>query len=73
MEETFVVDRIEEGIAICENQRNKTIIEIRASKLPKGVKEGDVIKYFDGIYRIDIEEQENIKKRIEKKMNSLWE
>lgn len=73
MEETLVVDRIEEDIAICENRRNKIIIEIKVSKLPEGIKEGDIIKYFDGVFRIDVEEQENIEKRIEDKMNSLWE
>ncbi len=73
MEETLVIDRIEGNIAVCENRRNGIIIEIEISKLPAHVKEGDIIKYFNGSYRIDKEEEKNIKKRITEKMNNLWE
>lgn len=73
MEETLVVDRIEDEIAVCENRANGVMINIQLSKLPEGVREGSVIKYFDGKYRIDSEEQKNIEDRIKEKMDSLWE
>jgi len=73
MEETLVVDRIEGEIAICENRSNKVMIEIFLSKLPEGVNEGTIIKYFDGKYRIDKEEQKEVEDRIADKMNELWE
>ena len=73
MEETLVVDRIEDEIAVCENRANGVMINIQLSKLPEGVREGSVIKYFDGKYRIDSEEQRNIEDRIKEKMDSLWE
>lgn len=73
MEETLVVDRIEDEIAVCENRANGVMINIQLSRLPEGVREGSVIKYFDGKYRIDSEEQRNIEDRIKEKMDSLWE
>lgn len=73
MEITLVIDRIEDNIAICENRYNKVIFEIDLSKLPKGSKEGTILKYLDGEYRIDEEEQLNIEQRIGQKMNDLWE
>ena len=73
MEETLVVDRIEEGIiAVCENRYNQIMIDIELSKLPEGVKEGSVIKYYDGLYRIDDQEENEIKMRIAEKMDDLW-
>lgn len=73
MGEILVVDRIENNIAVCENRRNKSIIEISIEKLPPGVKEGTVIRYQDGNFIIDVEEQENIEKKIEEKMKLLWD
>lgn len=73
MEITLVIDRIEDNIAICENRYNKVIFEIDLSKLPEGSKEGTILKYLDGEYRIDEEEQLNIEQRIGQKMNDLWE
>ncbi|MBR2744880.1 MAG: DUF3006 domain-containing protein [Clostridia bacterium] len=72
MEEILVVDRIENGIAVCENRSNRIMIELELSKLPDGVKEGTVIRYFDGEYEIDYEEQKNIEDRIKQKMDDLW-
>lgn len=69
----FAIDRIEENIAICQNIETKEIIEIDVDKLPKEIKEGCVI-YFDGKdYLLDEEEENKIRKRIEDKMNKLWE
>lgn len=73
MEETLVIDRIEGEIAVCENRSNGVMINIQLKKLPENVKEGSVIKYFDGKYRLDSNEQKNIEDRIKDKMDSLWE
>ncbi len=73
MEETLVVDRIEGDIAVCENRSNGVMINIQLSKLPENVKEGSVIKYYDGKYRLDSDEQKNIEDRIKDKMDGLWE
>ena len=73
MGETLVVDRIEGDIAVCENRANGIMINILLSKLPEGIREGTVIKYFDGRYSLDSDEQENIESRIKDKMDDLWE
>lgn len=73
MEETLVVDRIEGNIVVCENRSNGIMINIFVSNLPEGIREGTVLKYFDGKYRIDLDEQGSIEKRIEEKMMDLWE
>ena len=72
MEETLVIDRIENNIAICENRENGIFIKIDVSKLPDNIKEGSIIKYKDGIYRLDLEEQKNIEERIAEKMKNIW-
>lgn len=73
MEGTLVVDRIEGDIAVCENRSNGVMINIQLSKLPSNVKEGSVIKYYDGRYRLDSDEQKNVEDRIKDKMDALWE
>lgn len=73
MGEILVVDRIEGDIAVCENRSNGVMINIQLSKLPAETKEGMVIRYFDGKYSIDSEEQDNIENRIKDKMDDLWE
>lgn len=73
MGEILVVDRIEGDIAVCENRSNEVMINIQLSKLPAETKEGMVIRYFDGKYSIDSEEQDNIENRIKDKMDDLWE
>ena len=73
MGEILIVDRIEGDIAVCENRSNGVMINIQLSKLPPETKEGTVIKYFDGKYSLDSEEQDNIENRIKDKMDDLWE
>ena len=73
MGETLVVDRIEGDIAVCENRSNGVMINIQLSKLPGNVREVSVIKYYDGKYSLDSDEQKNIEDRIKDKMDSLWE
>lgn len=68
----FVVDRIEEYIAVCQNLDNKEMIEIALEKLPKGIKEGKVISLENDVYSIDENEENERRKRIEEKMNRLW-
>lgn len=72
MEEELVIDRFEENSAICEDRKTSRIIEIPRENIEENVKEGDVIKKVEGIYKKDIEKQEKIEKRIEEKMNRIW-
>ncbi len=62
----LVVEFIENGIARCEDE-NKQFVEIEASRLPDGVKNGDVIA-FDG-EAFSVCEDETVSKK--KKMLEL--
>lgn len=68
----YIVDRFEEGFAVCETEKGK-YIKIERSKLPKNVKEGDVLtQTFTKAYTIDKKETEKRKKRIKKLAEDLW-
>ncbi len=69
----FVIDRIENGIAICEDVENRNIFEIGIDKLPSECKEGSVVIFENNTYMIDVKEEKARKKRIKEKMKKLWE
>lgn len=68
----LVIDRIEGKIVICQKLENKEMIEINIEELPKEIKEGNVLILENGEYKIDIEEEEKRRKRIEEKTKNLW-
>lgn len=72
MEEEYVIDRFEGSIAICEERKTGKKKEILKEELPEGIKEGSVLKEENGKYVKAENEQEEIEKRIESKMNKLW-
>ena len=72
MSKIFVVDRIEENIAVCENRKNRKMMNIELSKLPEGTKEGTVLRYRMGRYTIDLQLQNEIEQQIQEKMNDIW-
>lgn len=72
MEQELVIDRFEGNFAICEDRKTGKKVEILKEDLEEGLKEGDIIKEEKGKYVKNIELQEEIEKRIEEKMNKLW-
>ena len=66
----LIVERLEENIVIIENGGKH--FEVSREKLPKNVREGDVLKKADGIYVVDKEKTEIRRKEILKLQNSLW-
>ena len=68
----WVVDRFEENFAICENRETKEIRKINFNELPENLKEGNVLKLQNNKYEIELEEQQNIEKRIAEKMKNIW-
>ena len=72
MEQELVIDRFEGNIAVCEDRKTGKKIEILKEDLEEGLKEGDIIKEKNGKYVKNIELQEKTEKRIEEKMNRLW-
>lgn len=70
--ETFTVDRIEDDIVVLENRITQEIINSSLNELPNDIKTGDILKKVNGKYFVDEEETKSIEKRIEDKMNDLW-
>ena len=62
----WIIDRIENNIAVCELE-NGEMLDVKISALPKGIKEGDVIKLS-----VDEIETNERKERIDKLMDSLF-
>ena len=62
---TWIIDRIENNIAVCEV--DDFTIDIPLAALPDDISEGDVIRVS-----IDKLQTENRKKNIDKLMNSLF-
>ncbi|MBO5143791.1 MAG: DUF3006 domain-containing protein [Clostridia bacterium] len=71
----FVIDRLEEDFAICENEETGEMEEIDVFLLPDGVEEGDILVYDEDLdeYYIDYEEKKIRKARIEDRMEDIWE
>lgn len=68
----FVIDRIENGVAVCENNERQRI-EINVKDLPKNAKEGSVIAILDnGETVLDIAETESRRKRLLKKQRRVF-
>ncbi|AOY76720.1 DUF3006 domain-containing protein [Clostridium formicaceticum] len=61
------IDRFEGEYAVVELENRRTI-DMPKSLVPEGAKEGDVLEI-----RIDREETDSRKKRIEELMEDLWE
>ena len=72
MEQELVIDRFEGNIAICEDRKTGKKVELLKENLEEGLKEGDIIKEENGKYIKDAKLQEETEKRIEEKMNRLW-
>lgn len=61
----FTLDRYEGNYAVCENRITGKMYDIPTFKVDPSVKEGEIIKLENGIYKLDFEEtqkqRENIK------------
>ena len=59
----FSIDRIEGAYAVLiDDQGNDSSVLL--SDLPKGVKEGNVVRYEDGVYALDAAEEQQRRSRI---------
>lgn len=68
----LIIDRLEDGLAICETEFKK-IISIPREHLPEGFKEGDVLREEEGIFTIDHKETERRRAYMKQKLNDLFE
>lgn len=67
----FTVDRLEGEFAVCEDRETRKMKNIKIKDLPERVKEGDIIKYENGKYSIDVEKTEKAKEEIRKRFKDL--
>lgn len=67
----YIVDRIEDNIAILENKETKEIIDISLDILPTNLKEGNVLKYENNTYTLDKEQEEERRNAIISKFERL--
>lgn len=67
--------KIENGynLCICEEGKSHTIIEATENELPKGAKQGSVLRRVNNNYVLDIEATEKISQEIEKMKDALLE
>lgn len=70
--EEFSIDRFEEDMIVLENRKNGEKININKDKLPRNLKEGDIIKRINGKYFLDKQGTMSERDRIKNKMNNLW-
>jgi len=71
----YVVDRIEDDFAVCENEETGEMEDIDAFFLPEDLEEGDILIYDEDLdeYYIDYDEKKLRRARIENKMEDIWE
>jgi len=67
----WIIDRYEEGFAILENSETSEILEVSRKEMPKGAREGHVLKIENGQYCLDLEETANRRQRIQEKFSKL--
>ena len=66
----YVIDRIEENIAVLENMDTKEIININIKELPKRIHEGTVL-IKDKIFKIDYKEEKRRRQLLRERLNKL--
>lgn len=67
------VDRFEGNYVICEDD-DKKMFAIDVGEMPKGIKEGDIIRISDeGEIHMDEEETKRRRNKVKKLQDSVWE
>ncbi len=66
----YIIDRIEQEIAICEEESG-TMVKLLLKELPKGSREGDVLFKINGAFQFDEEETNRRRQKMREKLNRL--
>ncbi len=69
---SFSIDRFEGDFAICEDRKTKKMVNIEKSLLPIGATEGDVIRFVNGKYILDIAQTKKEKEEIKNLVDNLF-
>ena len=67
----IILDRFEDGYAICEDMNTRDALTYPAEELPKGISPGHVLIHDGNNFIIDYKETKARRKRIKKIYNSL--
>lgn len=68
----YIVDRLEEGLAVCETEDKKQAV-FPLDKLPDAVREGDVLQELDGVFSRDEEETRRRRENLKERLMGLFE
>ncbi|MFV0239747.1 MAG: DUF3006 domain-containing protein [Lacrimispora sphenoides] len=68
----YTIDRIGETVIICEDEYGD-MLKVKASELPEGVREGDILTETEGTWTLEKEETERRRQRIREKLRGLTE
>ena len=66
----LIIDRTEGEYVVCEHYDSTEIINLDRTLFPAEIHSGDLVEFADGI--VTILPNNEMKERIEKKMNELW-
>lgn len=69
----FAIDRFENNIAVCENIYTGEIINVKSEKLPKGIKENDILNFKNNEFYLDIEKTNSRKKEMNNLVKDIFE
>lgn len=67
-----IIDRFEGNYAVCEKE-DRTMMNVKKSKIPGIAKEGDVLSIDNDVIIINKEKTQERKRKIEKLTKDLWE
>ena len=69
----YIIDRIENGIAVCECKETGERLEIEVKVLPAKAKEGDIIKKDNDSYILDLSLTKKRKAELTDRLNRLFQ
>ena len=67
----LIIDRLEDGFALCEDETG-SIQKISRSALPPVIAEGDVLSQKNGVFSVDKTATQTRRERIRQKQNQLF-
>ena len=70
--EEYSVDRFEGEYAVLENRKTNETKNVKKDMLPENIKEGSILQYVNGKYTYNEELTREETKKIQDRMNKLW-
>ena len=70
--EEYSVDRFEGEYAVLENRKTNETKNVKKDMLPENIKEGSILQYINGKYTYNEGLTREETKRIQDRMNKLW-